>query len=218
VSSAEASSADPGAGATAGTRRRRRQQRARREEVLDVAARMFYERGYAATTTQEIGAALGLLKGSVYYYISSKQDLLYELIAQYHDDTREHFERIVASEAEPLDKVRALIAADAAHVADNIERSSLFHTEWRVLPPERQQPILDERRRHEVAVAEWLTAGQAAGTVRPEVDARVAALGIFGMVNSVSRWFRPDGRKSGAQIGEEFADLLVGGLAVPTAG
>ncbi|GAA4879074.1 hypothetical protein GCM10023203_32080 [Actinomycetospora straminea] len=174
---------------------------------------MFHERGYAATTTQEIGAALGMLKGSVYYYISSKQDLLFELIAQYHDDTLEHFERIVASGAAPLDKVRALVAADTAHVADNIERASLFHTEWRALPPERRQPILDERRRHETAVEEWLTAGQAAGTVRAEVDPRTAALALFGMVNSVSRWFRADGRKTGQQVGEEFADLVVGGLA-----
>ena len=60
---------------------------------------MFFERGYEATTTQDIGAALGLLKGSIYYYISSKQGLLVELVQQYHEDTRGYFEVILASDA-----------------------------------------------------------------------------------------------------------------------
>lgn len=210
---AKAGSAERGVDASAGPRRRK--QHARRQEVLDTAARMFFERGYEATTTQDIGAALGLLKGSVYYYISSKQDLLFELVQQYHDDTREHFEPILASDAPPVDKLRELIMVDTAHTARNLERSTLFYTEWRSLPQERRSVIVAERARHESAVQEWIVAAQTAGAIRPEVDAKIASFAIFGMVNSVYRWFTPDGRKTAEEIGRDFSDLVLGGLLTP---
>ncbi|RTL69692.1 MAG: TetR/AcrR family transcriptional regulator [Pseudonocardiaceae bacterium] len=192
---------------------RRRKQHARREEVLDVAARMFFERGYEATTTQDIGAALGLLKGSIYYYISSKEDLLFELVQQYHDDTRVYFERILASDAAPLDKLRELITVETAHTATNLTKSSLFYTEWRSLPAERQREIVAERTRHEKAVEQWIREAQAAGDVRADTDVRLATFAIFGMVNSVYRWFRPDGRRTAEEVGAEFSELVLGGLA-----
>ncbi len=194
---------------------RERKQRARREQVLDTAARMFFERGYEATTTQDIGAALGLLKGSVYYYISSKEELLFELIEQYHDDTRVYFEAILASEASALEKLAALIATETAHTATNLTKSSLFYTEWRSLSPERRHSILEERRRHEKAVEQWIQEAQAAGDIRADVDPKIATLAIFGMVNSVYRWFSGDGRRTAEQIGQSFSDLVLNGLTPP---
>jgi len=192
--------------------RSRRKHRARREQVLATAARMFFERGYAATTTQDIGSALGLLKGSIYYYISSKEELLYEIIEQYHDDTRVYFERILESDAKPLDKLRELITVETAHTASNLTKSSLFYTEWRSLSPERQRPILVERARHENAVEQWIRAAQSAGGIRADVDPKIVTLAVFGMVNSVYRWFQPDGRRSAEEIGREFSELVINGL------
>lgn len=209
MTDAEVSTRDePAAGRT------RRRRSARREQVLETAARMFFERGYAATTTGDIGAELGLLKGSIYYYISSKEDLLFEIVQRYHDDTRGYFERIVASDAAPLDKIRELIATETAHTANNLTWSSLFYTEWRSLSPERQQTIIAERARHEDAVVTWIREAQEAGTVRADLDAKIATYAVFGMVNSVYRWFRADGRRSAEEIGHEFCELVVAGLEV----
>lgn len=191
---------------------RARKQRARRQQVLDTAARMFCERGYEATTTQDIGAALGLLKGSVYYYISSKEDLLAELVEQYHEDTRVYFERILASDASPLEKLAELITTETAHTATNLTRSSLFYTEWRSLSPDRRRPVLAERERHEQAVEQWIRAAQEAGDIRSDVDPRITTLAIFGMVNSVYRWYSGDGRRTAEEIGREFSDLVLHGL------
>ncbi len=57
----------------------------RRQEILDVAARMFYEKGYDATSTRDIAEAAGLLKGSLYYYVETKEDFLFEIIRQSHE-------------------------------------------------------------------------------------------------------------------------------------
>ncbi|TCK25842.1 TetR/AcrR family transcriptional regulator [Pseudonocardia endophytica] len=193
--------------------RRKRRQFTRRQQVLDTAARMFFERGYEATTTQDIGAELGLLKGSVYYYISSKQDLLFEIVQEYHQDTRAYFERILASDRTPIEKLRELITTETAHTATNLTRSSLFYTEWRSLDPDRQQTIIAERARHERAVESWIREAQAAGDVRPDTDPRLATFAIFGMVNSVYRWFRPDGRRTAEEVGAEFTELVLSGLS-----
>ena len=198
---------------TGGGRGRGRARAVRLVEVLDVAARLFFERGYAATTTGDIGAELGLLKGSVYYYISSKEELLFEIVEQYHHATREYFERIVASDAGPLEKLHELVRTQTAHTARHLDRSSLFYTEWRVLSPQRQQAIVAERTRHEQAVQEWIRAAQAAGYVPADIDPRIASFGALGMVNSVYRWFRPDGERTAEEVGEEFARLVVSGLA-----
>ena len=211
---ARVGSAEPQPGERPAAGKRRKQQ-ARRQEVLDAAAKMFFERGYEATTTQDIGSALGLLKGSVYYYISSKQDLLFELVQQYHDDTRSYFEAIVASDAPPVDKLRELITTETTHTARNLERSTLFYTEWRSLPQDRQAVIIAERARHERAVQEWIEQAQEVGGIRREIDPKIASFAIFGMVNSVYRWFTPGGRKSAEEIGRDFSDLVLGGLLAP---
>ncbi len=193
----------------------RRVARKRRAEVLDAAARVFHAKGYSATTIQDIADEVGILKGSVYYYISSKQDLLFELVQQYHDDTRSYFEAIVASDASPVDKLRELITTETTHTARNLERSTLFYTEWRSLPQDRQAVIIAERARHERAVQEWIAQAQEVGGIRREIDPKIASFAIFGMVNSVYRWFTPGGRKSAEEIGRDFSDLVLGGLLAP---
>lgn len=190
----------------------RRKSYGRWEEVLDTAARMFTERGYEATTTGDIGEALGMLKGSIYYYITSKEQLLFDIIERYHNDTRAYFDRILLNDAAPLDKLRELIITETAHAARHLTYSSLFYTEWRSLSPERRALILLERDRHEQAVESWIEQAQLAQQVRGDVDPKITMLAIFGMVNSVYRWFTPDGRRSAEQIGEEFATLVLRGL------
>ena len=79
--------------------------RGRRAEVFDAAAQIFYEKGYEAASIQDIADQLGLLKGSLYYYISSKEDVLYEIIdTATHDETRSYFDDIVGSDEPMMDR------------------------------------------------------------------------------------------------------------------
>jgi len=75
--------------------------------------------------------------------------------------------------------------------------------------------IIAERARHERAVQEWIARAQEAGRIRPEIDPKIASFAVFGMVNSVYRWFTPGGRKSAEEIGRDFSDLVLGGLLTP---
>src|SRR5579871_5483796 len=70
----------------------------REAEVVSAAADIFYERGYASATVQDVADALGLLKGSLYYYIESKEDLLYRLMGEIHDGVDVLLDEISAAE------------------------------------------------------------------------------------------------------------------------
>src|ERR1700679_3195574 len=72
--------------------------RRRDREVLRAATTVFYERGYASATVQDVADALGMLKGSLYYYIDSKEDLLYRLLLEIHDGVDEVLAEVEAAE------------------------------------------------------------------------------------------------------------------------
>lgn len=192
--------------------RTRRGKPARREEMLEAAARVIHAKGFEAATIQDIADEVGLLKGSLYHYIPSKQDALYEIVAGYHDETREYFEEILESEEPVVDKLRRFIETETAHAAHHIIKSSLFFTEWRSLPEARRRYIVAERDRHDHFVQDCIRDAQRSGQFRSDVDVRIASYGILGMVNSVYRWYRADGPSSAEEIGRQFADLVIGGL------
>ncbi|WP_033288205.1 TetR/AcrR family transcriptional regulator [Amycolatopsis jejuensis] len=186
--------------------------RGRRAEALEAAAQVFYEKGYEAASIQDIADRLGLLKGSVYYYISSKEDVLYELVKSYHDETRAYFDDIAESAGPVVEKLRRFVATETAHTARHVIKSSLFFSEWRALSAERQAEIVAERDRHDTFVQDCIRAGQQEGLFRKEIDPRLTAFGILGMMTSVYRWYQPGGPASADDIGREFADFTINGL------
>lgn len=194
-------------------RRPRQATRKRRDEVLATATRFFYEKGYDATSIQDIADELGLLKGSLYYYISTKEDLLFEIVQSYHEETRAYFDEIVKSPLPVVEKLRKFIETETAHTAHHITKSSLFASEWRSLSPEHREAIVAERDRHDAFVRECIVAGQESGEFRGDLDPRLAAFGLLGMVTSVYRWYREDGPNSAEDVGRTFADMLIDGLS-----
>ncbi|WP_162322198.1 TetR/AcrR family transcriptional regulator [Nesterenkonia haasae] len=186
--------------------------RKRRDEVLATATRLFHEKGYDATSIQDISDELGLLKGSLYYYISTKEDLLFEIIQSYHEETRAYFDDIVQSTLPVVDKLRTFIETETAHTAHHLAKSSLFAREWRSLTAEHREVIVAERDRHDAFVRECIIAGQESGEFRSSLDPRLAAFGILGMVTSVYRWYREDGPSSAEEVGQAFAEMLISGL------
>src|SRR5438093_6121381 len=85
--------------------------RRRQNEVLQAAARVFHEKGYESTSIQDIAEAVGILKGSLYYYIRSKEDLLYEILQAVHEDALANIRRVDELEGDALQKLRAFVTA-----------------------------------------------------------------------------------------------------------
>lgn len=181
---------------------------ARSAEVHGTAARIFHEKGYAATSIQEIADAVGILKGSLYYYMESKEDLLFHLIRDVHDDLLA-LRNGARSDGSVLDRLRALVKAHIAYVTENMVRVSVFLNDFRHLSPERQKVIIVERDRYERHIRDLLKEGQENGEVDPGLDPKLGALAVLGMLNWIHLWYRPTGEYSVEGLGDQFAAMAV---------
>ncbi len=190
----------------------------RRDEVIDVATRVFHEKGYAAASIQDVADALGMLKGSLYYYIESKEDLLFTIIEQVHRDTMERLEHWLTIEADTLVKVRAFLRWQVLTYCRDFRKVGVFLHDFRSLSPERQQVILDERDRYDQIMRELIRQGQAEGSIAADVDPKLTAMAVFGMMNWISTWWHEDGPNTPEEGAQQFCDFALSGLTAPASG
>ena len=186
----------------------------RRQEVMDVAARIFHEKGYEATSIQEIAEEVGILKGSLYYYIDTKEDLLFGVIKEAYDAALNLIERLEQRDGDALELIEALVHGHAEVFAKNYVQSSVFFREFRALSDERQETIREAGDVYIRFLVSEIRRGQRSGEIKSEINPRLAAIGIIGMMNSMAFWYRPDGPATATQIGREFSRLAIGGLRV----
>ena len=184
----------------------------RRQEVMDVAARIFSEKGYEATSIQEIAEEVGILKGSLYYYIETKEDLLFGVIKAAYDAALGVVRELERRDGSALELIEALVYRHAEVFAATRVQSSVFFKEFRALSEERQKEIREAGDIYSRFLRSQIRRGQDAGEIDRGINPRLAAIGIIGMMNSMAFWYRPDGPATAEQIGSEFSRLVIGGL------
>src|SRR3954462_9334865 len=163
---------------------------ARREELTRQAARLFAQKGYHGTSIGEIAEALGVQKGSLYAHISSKQDLLYETMAEGARAFHAGLDAIQA-EAPATDKIRLALRSHLQVVADQLDVATVFVQEWRYLEGERREEIVAERRRYEDRIRGFFCEGRDRGELRSDLDESTAALLVLSAVNWAYTWLQP---------------------------
>ena len=183
---------------------------------MRAAAETFYRKGYDATTTQDIAEAVGMLKGSLYYYISAKEDLLYEIISEVHEVWATSLERHEIMDGEPLARIWAFVHDNVVGNALNLVNSAVFFRDFSALTTQHRKHILELRDLHDYTLRELIRVGQEAGQVRADVDPKVAATGVLTMCNALYHWYHPDGALTAEDVATQYADLAVGGIAKTT--
>jgi AcrR family transcriptional regulator len=184
----------------------------RRTDIIDAAARVFHEKGYDATTIQEIATEVGILKGSLYYYIDSKEDLLYEILEQSWVDADRNLEQVGALDGDPLMKIRMFVTLHVKFSIDNLEKYAVYYRDLRSLGAERRSVIAQKRKRYDGFLVGLIEEGQEGGLVCPDLNARIAAAGIFGMMNGIYDWYRRREGWSAEKLADEYADMALAGL------
>ena len=186
-------------------------------ELIEVATDVFYAKGYDAASLQDIADRLGMLKGSLYYYIQSKEDLLYDVIRTVHSEGLANIESLASAEGDALERLRHVIIGHIDHECRNLTKTAVFLHEMQALSPERQAEIIGDEHAYRRVFVDLIETGQREGLIRAEMDPKLAALSVLGSINWVYRWFTPGGEFSSHQIGEQFADQALRGLATPEA-
>jgi TetR/AcrR family transcriptional regulator, cholesterol catabolism regulator len=152
---------------------------------------------------------MGVQKGSLYAHIASKQDLLYETMAEgaraFHAGLDTIDEHLPATE-----KIRLALRSHLRVVAEQLDVATVFVQEWRYLEGDRRDEIVALRRRYEDRIRGYFREGRELGELRTDVDDATAALLVLSAANWAYTWLRP-GRETDP-LADSFYDLLVDGV------
>ncbi|HET9014624.1 MAG TPA: TetR/AcrR family transcriptional regulator [Thermomicrobiaceae bacterium] len=186
----------------------------RRSEILDAAGRLFSEAGYHPTSMRDLARAVNLQGGSLYAHITSKEEVLAEIV----EDAARQFlcgARAVPADWTPVERVGALARAHLAVVAREIRRATVFFDEWRFLSPEGRARVQAQRDEYEGFFQRAIADGSADGSFRVE-DPRLATLFVLSALNWTYQWFDPAGPLPLDAFADHYVSLILhalGGLA-----
>jgi len=184
-------------------------------EILEHATRLFAERGYDGTTLQDIAEAIGISRPGLYNYISSKEQLLAELVRDVSENTA-HIVRAIRLRADlnSVEKLRVVVRALALQRAGAPERFRVLDRTEAALPEEVASMHLKARREVLAEIRTIIEEGVSRGEFRPR-DERLAALSVIGMCNWVAWWFHPGPSHPAEPVADELAQNAVDMLAYP---
>ena len=199
----------PDGGTTSTSPHIREKRRRRRQEILHAALRAFKERGYHATTLDDIAERIGVRKTALYHYFPDKEAILYEC----HRESLTELERLM-KEARELDtaseQLAHVIREHVRVMTDTLEGSPLAF-EVTAFSPERQKEMIAARDSYERELRRIIDRGIEEGEFR-RVDSKIAVFAVLGAINWIARWYSPEGSVHAPELGAQFAEHLVGGL------
>jgi len=194
--------------------------RLRRKEIAEAAIRVFNRLGFQGASLSAVATELGIDRASLYYYISSKEELFYELVRTVVERNLELVKQIQASNLSPRRKLRDLITTLMTsygehyplfyiYIRENLSHVSDGRSKWSAYMRKLNAETSD-------AVIAIIEEGYADRTLRNVGAPRVVAYGVLGIVGWTHRWFRPDQSDvSAEEIGKTYAELLLSGLENP---
>ena len=192
-----------------------------RQEILRTAARLFQQRGYDATSMNDVAAALKLSKGGLYHHFQSKDEILFEIMNHAMEITQERVLTPVRSIADPKERLRALIRLHIEVVLSPRDREiTVMLHENHPLPPALRKRI-NSRKKEYIHFVEGLIAdvqkeaqkdSQRPGPARPPVSPRAAAFALLGMINWIYQWYKPEGDLQTHNLAPQFTELVFGGI------
>jgi len=185
----------------------------REQEIIDAAADIFHRQGYSDTSVQNVADAVGILKGSLYYYIDSKDDLLYRVLLEVHDAAHTILEEVAAmDELSPLEKLDAYVRRHVEYNTRNLTKIAVYYHDYKLLAPERRAEIRRQRKLYEDFVLGLVIEAQRQGDVAADLDPAVLSYCLFGALNSVYTWYRPGGKVSADQLADTLARFVLAGV------
>jgi AcrR family transcriptional regulator len=193
----------------------------RLDQIYYVAAKIFCDKGYDATSMSDIADAVGITKAGIYHYVKSKQDLLFAIM-NFAMDRLEI--RVITPARAVTDAEQRLRAILRNHSLLIIEGSApegyspltVLNDEMAGLTPIHRRKVQQRKRAYLDLTRDTLLQLKDEGKLK-DVDATVAAFSLFGMLLWLSRWYRPDGKLTGDEVANEIEKIALGGLLRPQA-
>jgi TetR/AcrR family transcriptional regulator, cholesterol catabolism regulator len=182
-----------------------------RDEILDAAAQIFSQKGYHASSMQDIAEAVSLQKASLYHHVSSKQEILLALLDRALDLLIELLSA-VAEQPLPADlKLKTAIISYVEALADHRQLASILLLEHRSLETALKERHIPRRDRFERLWRSLIQEGIGQG-IFSSYDPAITTRALLGAMNWTITWYQPGGSQSAKEIATQYADLVLKGL------
>jgi AcrR family transcriptional regulator len=185
--------------------------------ILATAAALFRTKGYAQSTTRELAGMIGLKKASLYHYVESKEDLLYEISIESLQQIDGDVAAAIAASA-PADVLRDLIKAHICSALGNRDHHAVMLSELRSLSQPRQQEVIKARDAYEARVRSVISQEQAENRLRSDISPKYLTLSLLNLLNWTIFWYQPGGAMEPDALGNLLASIFIEGASTPKAG
>jgi len=188
----------------------------RTKEIIAAAAKLFKDKGYHATTIQDVADEVGMLKGSLYYHIKSKEELLYLVTKEPIRELIERQKKLMESGLSPQQKIVEFIRSHLRAFDENYPHLFVFLQEKASLSEPVQAEVAGIDFRYEMLLETILREGVQREIFRPELDLKMMAFSILGMCNWMFKWYSKGGRLTIDEIAHNMAEIVLNGITTRT--
>lgn len=182
-----------------------------REDILEAAAQVFSQKGFHGASMNDIADAVNLQKASLYHHVSSKQEILSELLEQALHILLERISAISTQDISPDKKIRLMIREYLQILADNGDLATVLLFEHRALERRQHARHVPNRDKFEHLWRDVIADGVENKIFKCD-DIPLAVRAVLGLLNWTITWYHPNGDKSIEQIADDYSNLLLNGL------
>lgn len=186
------------------------------EAIRKAGLRLIFEHGYEAMSLRQLAAEVGIQAGSLYNHISTKQELLFDLIQDHINELLRQLDRALEGKEAAVEKLRAFVTFHVTYHMTRKREVFIANSELRSLEPKNYEAIVALRSAYEQRLAEILNQGAEEG-VFEVVDVQVATFGIISLLTGLCTWYRPGGRLTREAIIAAHEKLVLSGVSPLTA-
>jgi TetR/AcrR family transcriptional regulator, cholesterol catabolism regulator len=194
--------------------RGRRGEAVRQAELLAIAADLFADRGYVATTVRDIADAAGILSGSLYHHFDSKESMIDEILSTFIDQTLSSYEGVIAEGKGPKETFEGLVCTSLQSMVESRSAILIYQNEARFLAAQpRFSYLTAAHRKFEKIWTDVLKKGVKTGEFRDSIDPKLVYRLVRDTVWTAPRWYRPGGSLKPEKIIDQYMAVLVDGVA-----
>ena len=182
------------------------------EAIRKAGVRLIFEHGYEAMSLRQLAAEVGIQAGSLYNHISTKQDLLFDLVQDHINDLLRELDLALEGKSDPVEQLRAFVAFHVTYHMTRKREVFIANSELRSLDAKNYDAVVSLRGAYEQRLAQILTDGVSDG-VFEVVDIQVATFAIIALLTGLCTWYRPGGRLTRDAIIAAHEKLVLSGVA-----
>jgi AcrR family transcriptional regulator len=184
-------------------------------QIREAALTLFSERTFPIIGMRDIADAVGLLPGSLYAHIKSKEELLADIVAEGITNYLTELRPFADSGDPAPERMRGAVRAHVRVLSKTVQQTRVAFHQWQYLSDEPRERVVALRRQYEDLFTLIYRDGVREGSFREARSERIAVLAVIGMLTSATEWYSPEGRLSADEFGEALADAAVDGLTTP---